>query len=515
MSSDSIPATREDEMMDETKDPDAVKVQVQVTAAPATTPTLHPITDLDLGVVAWDNQSDPQNPLNFSNARKWGLLALVSSISFVTPLASSMFAPAAGLMAEEFDEENLVVVSLSVSVFLLGFVVGPLILGPLSELYGRRVVLGSCNLFFFVWQIGCALAPNTASLIVFRLLAGIGGSGPLTLGGGIIADLFPIHKRGRAMAIWSLGPLVGPVVGPIAGGFVGQHLGWRWIYWVLAIASAAVSIGIEVLNQETFAPVLIARKTKTLAKRLNRSDLRSYYQKQDVAQDPAVLAMLMLALKRPFIIFVKSPIVFLLSMYMSVIYGLLYLFFTTISPVFESEYGFSPQLSGLAYLGIGLGFFIGIAIFSATSDRTVMKLTARNSGRYEPEFRLRLVIVFSFVLPVSFFWYGWSVDRHAHWIVPIVGTIPFSLGMMNIFMPVQTYVVDCFNTYAASAIATLTASRSLAGALLPLAGLPLYQNLGYGWGNSLLGFIAVACIPIPVFFTKYGKKIRERHSIVL
>jgi MFS family permease len=89
-------------------------------------------------------------------------------------------------------------------------------------------VLSAANWFFVVWQIGCALAPNIQSLIIFRLFAGIGGSGCLTLGAGVIADLFPIEKRGLATSLWSTGPLIGPVVGPVCGGFIGETIdGWR------------------------------------------------------------------------------------------------------------------------------------------------------------------------------------------------------------------------------------------------------------------------------------------------
>lgn len=93
--------------------------------------------------------------------------------------------------------------------------------------------------------------------------------------------------------------------------------------------------------------------------------------------------------------------------------------------------------------------------------------------------------------------------------------VPFSFGMMGIFLPIQTYLIDCYTVYAASAIACLTASRSLFGAFLPLAGPAMYETLGLGWGNSLLGFIALIGVPIPLFFVKYGKTIREKYPMNL
>lgn len=215
------------------------------------------------------------------------------------------------------------------------------------------------------------------------------------------------------------------------------------------------------------------------------------------------------------LLFCKSPIICLLSIYMALVYGLLYLFFTTISSVFENNYGFSTGLSGLAYLGIGIGFFVGLGIIAVTNDRIVMKLTARNNGNYLPEMRLPIMTIFAFVIPISFFWYGWTADKHVHWIVPIIGMFPFGVGMLGVYMPIQTYIIDCYPAHAASANATLTATRSLLGALLPLAGPKMFQSLGLGWGNSLLGFLALAFVPAPILFNRYGQNIREKFPVNL
>jgi multidrug resistance protein len=383
----------------------------------------------------------------------------------------------------------------------------------MSEIYGRRIVLSCANWFFVVWQIGCALAPNIETLIISRLFAGMGGAGCLTLGAGLIADLFPIEQRGMATALWSCGPLIGPVAGPNAGGFMGETIGWRWVFWVVMIASGVVSFGIEILNRETYAAVLIRRKTARLSKELGRSDLRSAYEPN--LERVSVTSAMKVGLKRPILLLVKSPIVLLLALYMAVVYGLLYLFFTTIPSVFENQYGFSTGLSGLAYLGIGLGFIAGLVLYGMTNDRVVLKLTQRNGGKYEPEMRLPAMIIFSCFLPISFFWYGWTVDKDVHWIVPIIGMMPFGLGMMGVYLPISTYIIDSYQNYAASANASLTATRSLVGAVLPLAGPKLFSSLGLGWGNSLLGFIALAFLPVPIGFSRYGQRIRERFPVNL
>lgn len=184
----------------------------------------------------------------------------------------------------------------------------------MSEIYGRRIILSGANWFFVAWQIGCALSKNIETLIVCRLFAGIGGSACITLGAGVVADLFPREMRGRATSIWSMGPLIGPVAGPIAGGFLGEEVSWQWIFWVLLIASGAMQLGIEVLNKETYAPVLIKWKTAKLAKELGRTDLHSAY---DVDREPLSNAQILKrSLIRPALLLFKSPIVLLLSTYM-------------------------------------------------------------------------------------------------------------------------------------------------------------------------------------------------------
>jgi MFS family permease len=309
---------------------------------------------------------------------------------------------------------------------------------------------------------------------------------------------------------------MGPVAGPICGGFIGETVGWRWVYWVLLIVAGSLSIGIDILNRETYARVLIRWKLEKMAKQLGRDDLRSGYESKEQSRNHQTPGqVLMQGFKRPVILFCKSPIIFLLSIYMSLIHGLLFLFFTTIPSVFKTQYNFSAGLSGLAYLGIGAGFFVGLLIVGLTNDRIVLNMMNSNNGKYEPEMRLPMMIVFAAIAPISFFWYGWSTGKHVHWIVPIIGMFPYGLAMMGLFIPIQTYVIDSYQTYAASAMACFTAMRSLFAAFLPLAGPSMFDALGLGWGNSLLGFLALAFVPIPILFTRYGKVIREKYPVDL
>ncbi|KAF9634361.1 hypothetical protein BFW01_g5256 [Lasiodiplodia theobromae] len=189
----------------------------------------------DSHFVDWDGPDDPANPRNWSTGIRVGHVVIVSLITLIVNLGSTMFAPGADQMLAEFKETNTVVAQLSVTIYLLGFVVGPLVVAPLSELYGRLWIYHICNAIFLGFAIGCALAKNMPMFIVFRFITGCAGSAPLTIGGGTVADVMPQEKRGAAMAVFAMGPLLGPVIGPVIGGFLSQELDWRWAFWLLAM----------------------------------------------------------------------------------------------------------------------------------------------------------------------------------------------------------------------------------------------------------------------------------------
>jgi multidrug resistance protein len=281
---------------------------------------------------------------------------------------------------------------------------GPLFLSPLSEIFGRRIVLNISNVFFAAFNLGCALAPNLSALLVFRLLSGVGGSACLTIGAGVISDLFVIQERGKAMSIYAAGILWGPVIGPIMGGFIAQRTDWRWCFWVLFIAAVVISTGIWILNPETNPVVLIEWKTAKLRKETGNTELQNVYTKDKPAEELTRRNILLQGLVRPLKLLFTSPIVFLLSLYVSFIFGLLYLIFTTVTEVFITVYGWSPEMCGLAYLGVGVGSMAAIIFVAKTSDAAIIRATKRNNGVYEPEFRLPLVVFFGLMIPASFFW---------------------------------------------------------------------------------------------------------------
>jgi MFS family permease len=211
-----------------------------------------------------------------------------------------------------------------------------------------------------------------------------------------------------------------------------------------------------------------------------------------------------------------SPIVLITSIYVGLVYGYTYLLFTSLTPLYTKTYGFTPSETDLTYLGFGAGCAISLILFGLLSDRLAKARTAASAGgEWKPEYRLPPLIPGSLLVPVGLFWYGWSAQAHLHWIMPIIGTAWVGLGTLAIFMPVQTYLIDAFELHAASASAYNTVLRSLLGAFLPLAGPGLYAALGQGWGNSMLGFVALGFTPLAWVILRFGERIRVAYPVDL
>ncbi|KAI5834714.1 MFS general substrate transporter [Schizophyllum commune Tattone D] len=452
-----------------------------------------------------DWEDDPANPRNWGSGKKWTAVGIVRLVRllFIPPLTSSMMAPGMQEIALKYGITNSTVLALTLSIFLLALAIGPLVLGPLSEIYGRTWVLHIANLVSLAFNLGCAFAPATGSFIGLRFLSGLAGSAPIAIGGGSISDLFSDRDRGGAMGAFSMGPLIGPVVGPIAGGFIAQTVGVKWVFIVIAcLNGVAAAVGIPLLR-ETYHPIL----RKRIAKR--NGDV------ERLRVDPVVeeagmskVEIIWVNIQRPIMLLFGDVICFLLSLYMALIF---YLMFATFSAFFSKTYGFKAGVGGLVYIGIGIGSLVAVIIGAKVGDRIYWGLSAKyNNGVGKPEYRVPSLILGSMVIPIGLFWYGWSAEAATHWIVPILGTAVYAFGQMMTFLPIQLYLVDTF-TYAASAVAAATFFRSMFGFAFPLFAQEMFDTLGMGGGLSLLaGLSIVLGIPFPIFLWFKGESIRAK-----
>jgi multidrug resistance protein len=468
-------------------------------------------SEKDVNLVTWDGPDDPMNPKNWSRQRKWAATITVSLFTFISPVSSSMIAPALHNIAVEFHEDpNSSVVPLALSVFVLGFAVGPLFIGPMSELFGRRIVLQVSNLFYFIFNLACGFSQNTSQLVAFRFLSGLGGSAPLGIGGGVLGDLWMPQERGRAMALYSLMPLLGPAIGPIAGGFIAQYSDWRWVFYATCIAAIVIQIMGFFFLQETYAAEILRSKKSKLIKQTGNKELHTEFETPNRKLSKHLSA----AFERPFRLLFTQPIVQILALYIGYVYGVLYLVLASFPMLWRNQYGIiEPSISGLNYISLGVGFFIGTQIAAFSADKIYKSLKAKHSGVGRSEFRVPLMVPGSLLVPIGLFIYGWTAQEKTHWIGPNIGAAIFAAGNQMVFQCCQTYIVDAYTRYAASAIAATTVLRSLGGFAFPLFASAMYDSLGYGWGNSVLAFVGLAIgFPAPILLWWYGENLRKKST---
>jgi hypothetical protein len=195
---------------------------------------------------------------------------------------------------------------------------------------------------------------------------------------------------------------------------------------------------------------------------------------------------------------------------MAYLFGLMYLMLSTFPILWVNHYGMSTSTGSLNFISIGVGFFVGTQVTSPIIDAVYCRLKARNNGVAKPEFRIPMLIPASLLIPIGLFWYGWSAQARVHWIMPNLGAAVFSAGMVMAFQCINGYLIDSYTRYAASAIAAATVLRSLAGFGFPIFAPAMYKALDFGWGNSVLGFVAIGLgVPAPFILWMFGERLRR------
>ena len=195
----------------------------------------------------------------------------------------------------------------------------------------------------------------------------------------------------------------------------------------------------------------------------------------------------------------------------------MYTLYTHFSDVWSSPpYNFSELQVGLTYLGPAVGFIVTAAFLVTQIDKVYNQLTEKSkNGEGVPEYRLPLANIGAVFLPVSLFWFGWTVEYGLTWPIPLAATLLFGGAQVSIFNTVQNYYIDSFEKYAASALAAGAVLRSIIGGIIPLFVPKLFEKVGYGWGLSVFGFVSVLLMPAPLLFYRYGERLRSKFPLNL
>ncbi|OAP64980.1 hypothetical protein AYL99_00952 [Fonsecaea erecta] len=462
----------------------------------------------DTDIVDWYGPDDPENPRNWGRAKKIWVTFEICLLTFSVYIGSSIYTAGILDVSKDFGVSR-VAATLGLTLFVLGYGIGPMFLSPLSELpqTGRGPIYIGTLALFVILQVPTALATNFGMLMAFRFITGFVGSPPLATGGATIGDMYSPAKRTYGMAVWGIGAVCGPVMGPLVGGFAAESEGWAWTIWELMWLSGFTLVVLLLLLPETSSANILYRRTMRLRKLTGNQKLMCEPQLLGETMTPREIVMMTLV--RPFLLCFTEPMVFLLNMYIALIYGLLYIWFESFPIVFNGIYGFSLGLEGTAFMGILVGVLITLPPF-IWYQRKYIEPKINDKGELQPEWRLPPAFVGAFAIPICLFWFGWSARPDIHWIMPIIGTAWFSIGAFLLFNSVLNYLADAYPAYAASVLAGNDFFRSSFGAGFPLFASAMYKNLGVGWASSTLGFLAIAFIPIPFFLFKYGERLRVR-----
>ncbi|RAL12551.1 MFS transporter [Aspergillus homomorphus CBS 101889] len=496
-------------------------------------------------LVEWEHDQDPVNPRNYSLASRISATLLVTALAFAVGCASSIESGVMPQNAAAFHVSD-VVASLATGTYLLGFATGSLVSGPMSEVVGRNAVYTGSLTLFMIFIMASGLAPNIGAQLAFRFLAGVFGCPPLTCAGGTIADLWNPLEKTLTFPLYAILSFGGPVLGPVIASYMGEGtLSWRWTNWIILILAGFIFALILLFQPETYGPLLLKWKARHL-RNITRDP--RYKSAMDL-QKTALLSRISHACIRQFSLTIHEPIILLISLYMTVIYIVLFTFFDGYTYIFSDIHGLSQGLTNIVwvamYVGICLaGIFVPIiyrwtkrefeqaalshssssSSSSSSDDERIdpnpnnpheqseptsdKKVHRHHHHAPRPENRLWFSMIGSPFIPISLFWMGWTSYSSVSIWSPIVASAVFGFGTITVFISSYMYVIDAYDIYAASALGFMTVSRYCAAGGMTVVGVPFYQNMGVHWTLTILGAISALLVPVPYGFYRWGEKIR-------
>ncbi|GAB0136853.1 hypothetical protein EsDP_00005141 [Epichloe bromicola] len=468
----------------------------------------HPLAHVQTGeaeLVDFDGPDDPYHPLNWVTRKKVFTTLLYGLTTMTATWASSAYSAGTDQIAKEFNVGTQVAV-LGTTLFLFGFGIGPLLWAPLSEVFGRRPAVIAPMFVAICFTFGSATAKDFQTLMLTRFFCAFFASAPVTNTGGVLGDLYTPAWRGIAMAGYAMAVVGGPILGPIVSAAAAQQdsLGWRWTEYLTGILQVVVLVFAIIFIDESYPPKLLVYKARRLRHETGNWALHAKFEEWDVSISELAHKFLL----RPMQL-ICTPICFLMALYASFCYGILYMQLGAIPIIFGEIRGWKPLVATLPFLSILIGAVLGCGL--NVYNQTVYNKYYHAAGdRAIPEKRLPPMMLGSVLFSGGQFLLGWTSEPDIHWIAPCFGLLLMGTGFFTIFQAALNYLVDTFQAYAASAVAANTFLRSFLAGAFPLVVGPLYHNIGVGPGSSITGGFAALLIPVPFIFYKYGRSIRAR-----
>ncbi|KAF9638204.1 Major facilitator superfamily [Lasiodiplodia theobromae] len=456
-------------------------------------------------VVGWEGDSDPLNPRNWSTPKRVGVTLQIAAVAFAVCAASSIDAAILPQGAAEFRVSEVAETLATGRNYHEPA-------GPFSETFGRNIVYMGSLAVYSIWIMAAGLAPNFGAQIVFRFLAGCSASTPLTCAGGSVSDMYNGIEKTWGFPLFAVAAFGGPVLGPVIGAYIGPSplISWRWSEWIMLITSGLVLTMLFFCMPETFAPVLLQWKAQHLRK--ITGDHR--FQAEHEIVEATLFTRLKIAMTRPFLM-VTEPIIILMTLYLSVIYIVLFTFLDGYAYIFQETYGISQGLTNIIFVAMFIGIVMVVLLVPVVYRITVKDLkraNAKGAAMFNPETRLWYAMLGAApAIPIALFWQGWTARASISIWSPIISTALFGYGIIGIFLSAYMYIIDSYEMYAASALTFVTLVRYFAAGGMTVVGIPFYENMGVPYTLTILACIAALMTPIPYALYKWGHLVRQ-HS---
>lgn len=466
-------------------------------------------------MVDWDGPDDLANPYNWPVFKKTIVAIVMALITASLYMGSALFTPAEAQLVVHFDT-SVTKVTLGLSLFVWGYGLASLWFSPMSEspfFGGRNYIYLFCQFFFAILQIPTALSNHIAPFAVLRLLAGFMAAPPLSTGGATFNDIFRFPHVVYALIIWSVGGIMGPCIGPLIGGALVQHNSWRWAFWYLLIQASAV-LGLMIfLFPETSSQAILMRKARSLRRRTGNPNIMAPGDIEKRALKTSVL------LKRifwnPIKLTIREPVLLLINIHLGLMYAIMYLYFEAVPISYGQIYHFNYVQQGLSYVSVLVGCYLMAAFYIPYLHFWLIKPSL--GGRQIDPYGIfgNAAILSAIMPPIGILIFGWTSFDGCHWIVSMIGNAIFGAAIWLMF---QSYLSFLSNLYPPSQIASAFASNSVARAVLAAA-FPLFARAMYnhtaiegfpvGWGSSILAFISIPLIGLPIYMRLKGEHLHE------
>ncbi|KIW38512.1 uncharacterized protein PV06_09468 [Exophiala oligosperma] len=464
----------------------------------------------DTVTVTWNGPDDPDNPLNFSNAKKGAITALTCLYTWAIYVGSSIYTSSQPGIQEEFGVGNFES-SLGLALYVLAYGLGGLVFSPLSEVpsIGRNPPYAISGALFVILCIPTSLVRNYAGLMVLRFLLGFMGSPCLATAGATLGDIWGPVKFPYFIGLWAGTTSFGPALGPVLSSFAVEAMGWRFSSWELLIITGSFYSVFMVLMPETSAPTILYYRAKRL-RELNDGN-ENFRSEEELKQAHlGVGQRLWNSVVKPWEVNVKDPALLFMTLYMGLLYAILYSFFESLPLVYPPMYGFSQTSTSLIWLVTPPAVLVGFPIHCIWLARRVQpKLQSGTFGDLENF--LEEGVIASVLMPVSLFMFAWTARSSVHWMVPTVAIFLYMVAMYFLTNSVFLYIPAIYPRYAASIFAANSVSRSLLAFVAILVGRAMFKGIGVDGGVSLLAGLTAACAGLLAgLYWSWGKKLRAR-----